>query len=64
MHDTKQNQRYEIKFVTLNTNYALIKNWLKLNNYNFKKQYNDRIFILIHTILTPLKKIYLEIHQE
>ena len=43
MHDTKQNQRYEIKFVTLNTNYALIKNWLKLNNYNFKKQYNDRI---------------------
>ena len=35
--------RYEIKFLSYQVNYPIIKNWLKSNNFNFKKEYNNRI---------------------
>ena len=37
------NYRYEIKFISYSHKYNLIKNLIKMNDYNFHKQYNDRI---------------------
>ena len=34
--------RSEIKFICYQHNYHLIKNWIKLHQYNFSKEYNDR----------------------
>jgi SPX domain protein involved in polyphosphate accumulation len=39
----KQGTRCEIKFASYQVNYAIVKNWLKSNNFNFKKEYNNRI---------------------
>lgn len=38
-----RDSRLEIKFITQEHNYPLVKNWIKLNNENFKKIYQDRI---------------------
>ncbi len=35
--------RCEIKFSSYQVNYPIVKNWLKSNNFNFKKEYNNRI---------------------
>ena len=34
--------RSEIKFICYQHNYHLLKNWIKLHQYNFLKEYNDR----------------------
>ena len=34
--------RCEVKFASYNINYSIIMNWLKSNNFNFKKEYNNR----------------------
>jgi SPX domain protein involved in polyphosphate accumulation len=38
-----QGERCEVKFASYQVNYPVIINWLKSNNYNFKKEYRDRI---------------------
>ena len=35
--------RLELKFVSRDYNYDLIYSWLKFHNYNFQKEYEDRI---------------------
>ena len=37
-----QGTRCEIKFASYQVNYPIIKNWLKSNNFNFKKEYINR----------------------
>ena len=39
----RQGTRCEIKFASYQVDYPLIKNWLKSNNFNFKKEYKNRI---------------------
>lgn len=36
------NYRSEIKFICYQHNYHLIKNWIRLHNFNFFKEYEDR----------------------
>jgi len=36
------NYRSEIKFVCYQQNYCLLKNWIKLHEFNFFKEYEDR----------------------
>ena len=38
-----QGERCEVKFASYHVNYPVIISWLKSNNYNFKKEYRDRI---------------------
>tara|TARA_B110000037_G_scaffold205398_1_gene250249 strand:+ start:1186 stop:1875 length:690 start_codon:yes stop_codon:yes gene_type:complete len=38
-----QDERCEVKFASYQVNYPIIINWLKSNNYNFKKEYRNRI---------------------
>ena len=39
----KQGERCEVKFASYHVNYPVIISWLKSNNFNFKKEYNDRV---------------------
>jgi len=38
-----ENSRYELKFVTYDVNYFLIKHWIKMSQHNFFREYNNRI---------------------
>ena len=38
-----QGVRCEVKFASYQVNYPIIINWLKSNNFNFKKEYKNRI---------------------
>ena len=37
-----KNSRYEIKFITYEHNYYSVLNWLKLNEFNFREEYENR----------------------
>ena len=37
------NSRYEIKFIAYDHQYALLQNWIKLNNLNFYREYKPRL---------------------
>ena len=39
----REGTRCEVKFVSYQINYPVIMHWLKSNNFNFKKEYNDRV---------------------
>ena len=43
MNIPNKDTRCEIKFSSYIVNYPLIKKWLKSNNFNFRKEYEDRI---------------------
>jgi len=36
------NSRHELKFTTFATNYHFVKNWIRTNNLNLYKEYDDR----------------------
>ena len=38
-----ENSRYELKFVTYDVNYFLIKHWIKMSQHNFFREYENRI---------------------
>mgnify|MGYP001193867591 CR=1 FL=1 len=38
----KENSRYEIKFITHDTNYYLLKNWIRINDLVLSKEYDNR----------------------
>ena len=38
-----ENSRYELKFITYDVNYFLIRNWIRMSQHNFFKEYKDRI---------------------
>ena len=38
-----ENSRYELKFITYDVNYFLIKNWIKMSHHSFFREYENRI---------------------